>query len=61
MLAAELEREQADELSELQIHSQCLATGTTEMWLYLTPHWIYVILKENTFFFPLKSYDVLFS
>lgn len=32
----------------------------SEMWLYLTPHWIYVILKQNTFFF-LKSYDVLFS
>lgn len=55
--------EQADELSELQIHSQCLAIVTSEMWLYLTPRWIYLILKENTFFFftPLKSYDVIFS
>lgn len=53
--------EQADELSELQIPSQWLTTVMSEMWLYLTPHWIYVILKENTFFFSsLKGYDVLF-
>lgn len=45
-------KEKADELSELQILSQWLAIVMTEMWLYLTPHWIYVILKENTFFFP---------